>query len=161
MYSMYRRRMDGVTLIELIIAIVIISAALAGLVGAFTQANRASADPVITQQMLAIGESMMEEVLLKPFSDPDGAAPVTARAQFNDVRDYDPIDDLNYGYASTGIKDTDGAAIAGLGSYNVNVRVNANGVVLTGVAAGDVLRVTVTVSNGAQQLALTGWRTRP
>ena len=161
MYKLYSKRMAGVTLIELIIAIVIISAALAGLVGAFTQANRASADPVVTQQMLAIGESMMEEVLLKPFTDPDGAPPAAIRAQFNDVRDYDPVDDLNYGYASTGIKDTDGAAIAGLGNYNVNVRVNVNGVTLTNVPAGQAMRVIVTVSNGDQQLALTGWRTRP
>ena len=159
MYNMYSKRMAGVTLIELIVAIVIISAALAGLVGAFTQANRASADPVITQQMLAVGESMMEEVLLKPFTINTEAAPT--RAQFNDVRDFDSVDDANYGYASTGIKDIDGAAIAGLERYNVNVRVNVNGVVLPGVAAGDVLRVTVTVSNGTQQLALTGWRTRP
>ena len=161
MYKSYRKRMAGVTLIELIIAIVIISAALAGLVGAFVQANRASADPVVTQQMLAIGESMMEEVLLKPFADPDGAAPAPVRAQFNDVRDFDPVDDASVGYASTGITDIDGAAIAGLGNYSVNVRVNANGVVLPGVAAGDALRVTVTVGNGVQQLALTGWRTRP
>lgn len=159
MYKSTSKRMAGVTLIELIIAIVIISAALAGLVGAFMQANRASADPVVTQQMLAIGESMMEEVLLKPFLI--NGAPPSARAQFDDVRDYDPVDDLNYGYASTGIKDTDGAAIDGLGGYNVNVRVNVNGVTLTNVPAGQAMRVIVTVSNGDQQLALTGWRTRP
>ncbi|UVW28587.1 prepilin-type N-terminal cleavage/methylation domain-containing protein [Massilia sp. H6] len=161
MYKLYRKRMAGVTLIELIVAIVIVSAALAGLVGAFMQANRASANPVVTQQMLAIGESMMEEVLLKPFSDPDGAPPATARSQFNDVRDFDPADDARDGYATSGIKDIDGAAIAGLENYSIGVRVNVNGVVLPGVAQGDALRVTVTVANGAQQLALTGWRTRP
>lgn len=159
MCKMNSKRMAGVTLIELIVAIVIISAALAGLVGAFTQANRASADPVVMQQMLAIGESMMEEVLLKPFVVNTEAA--ATRAQFNDVRDFDPVDDTNYGYTSTGIKDVDGVAVPGLGSYNVSVRVNANGVTLTNVPAGDVLRVTVTVSNGAEQLVLTGWRTRP
>lgn len=151
--------MAGVTLIELIVAIVIISAALAGLVGAFTQANRASADPVIAQQMLAIGESMMEEVLLKPFDIAANDVPVPTRAQFNDVRDFDPVDDLNAGYTSSGIKDVDGAAVPGLGSYDVSVRVN--GVALANVPAGDALRVTVTVSNGAEQLVLTGWRTRP
>ncbi len=156
---MYSRRMAGVTLIELIIAIVIVSAALAGLVAAFTAANRASADPVITQQMLAIGEGMMEEVLLKPFAVDNAASPT--RADFNDVRDFDPADDANPGYASTGINDIDGNAIAGLETYNVSVRVNRNGVALANVAAGDALRVTVTVTHGAQQLALTGWRTAP
>ena len=151
--------MAGVTLIELIVAIVIISAALAGLVGAFTQANRAGADPVIAQQMLAIGESMMEEVLLKPFEVAANETATPARAEFNDVRDFDPLDDANAGYTSAGIKDIDGNAIDGLGGYTVSVRVD--GVALANVAAGDALRVTVTVSNGARQLALTGWRTRP
>lgn len=149
--------MAGVTLIELIVAIVIISAALAGLVGAFTQANRASADPVIAQQMLAIGESMMEEVLLKPFVA--NTEPATTRAQFNDIRDFDPVDDANYGYASSGIKDIDGAAVPGLDGYSVNVRVN--NVAVGNVPAGDALRVIVTVGNGAERLVLTGWRTRP
>ncbi|MCC2972685.1 prepilin-type N-terminal cleavage/methylation domain-containing protein [Massilia sp. IC2-476] len=156
---MFSRRMAGVTLVELIIAIVIVSAALGGLVAAFTRANRASVDPVITQQMLAIGESMMEEVLLKPYDNvPDEVATPT-RAQFNDLRDFDNIDDASPGYASTGIRDVEGVAIAGLERYSVSVRVNE--VALTGVAAGDALRVTVTVTNGTQQLTLTGWRTRP
>ena len=158
---MYSRRMAGVTLVELIIAIVIVSAALAGLVAAFTAANRASVDPVITQQMLAIGESMMEEVLLKPFDVAADEVTPPARADFNDVRDFDPSDDANPGFASTGIRDIDGNAIDGLDSYNVSVRVNRNGVALGNVAAGDALRVTVTVTHGAQQLALTGWRTAP
>ncbi|NNG25706.1 type IV pilus modification PilV family protein [Telluria aromaticivorans] len=156
---MYSKRMAGVTLVELIIAIVIVGAALAGLVAAFTAANRASVDPVITQQMLAIGESMMEEVLLKPFAVDNAAA--ATRADFNDVRDYDMVDDANPGFASTGITDVDGAAIEGLETYNVSVQVNRNGVALNNVAAGDALRVTVRVTHGVQQLALTGWRTAP
>lgn len=156
---MFSKRMAGVTLVELIIAIVIVSAALGGLVAAFTRANVASADPVVTQQMLAIGESMMEEVLLKPFDNTPNEVAAPTRAQFNDVRDYDAGDDAAPGYASTGIRDIDGEPIAGLASYNVSVRVN--NVALGGVAAGDALRVTVTVTHGARQLALTGWRTRP
>lgn len=158
---MFSRRMAGVTLVELIVAIVIIGAALAGLVAAFTRANLASADPVITQQMLAIGEGMMEEVLLKPFDTADDDAAEPARAQFNDVRDYDRTDDTDPGYASSGIRDIDGEPIAGLENYGVSVRVESAGVALTDVPAGDALRVTVTVSHGDRQLSLTGWRTRP
>ncbi len=44
---------------------------------------------------------------------------------------------------------------------NFRVSVRVNGVALNGVAATDALRITVTVSHGTQQLALTGWRTRP
>jgi len=151
--------MAGVTLVELVIAIVIVGAALGGLVAAFTRANRASVDPVITQQMLAIGESMMEEVLLKPYIEVDDEVATPTRAQFNDLRDYDSTNDANAGYTSNGIRDIDGDPIAGLESYSVSVRVNS--VALNGVAANDALRVTVTVTHGTQQLTLTGWRTRP
>jgi MSHA pilin protein MshD len=152
--------MAGVTLVELIIAIVIVGVALAGLVAAFTRANRASADPVATQQMLAIAESMMEEVLLKPFEQvPDEVAAPT-RAQYNDVRDFDTNDtDTAPGYASNGIRNIDGGAIAGLETYSVSVRVNR--VALDAVPNGDALRVVVTVGHAGQQLALTGWRTKP
>lgn len=158
---MSSRRMAGVTLVELIVAIVIIGIALAGLVAAFTRANLASADPVITQQMLAIGEGMMEEVLLKPFAVTVDEVAEPTRAQFNDVRDYDRQDDANPGYTSSGIRDIDGEAVPGLENYGVSVRVESNGVALTGVPAGNALRVTVTVSHGDRQLSLTGWRTSP
>lgn len=158
---MSSRRMAGLTLVELIVAIVIIGTALAGLVAAFTRANLASTDPVITQQMLAIGEGMMEEVLLKPFAVTADEAAAPTRAQFNDVRDYDRQDDADPGYASSGIVDIDGEAIAGLEDYGVSVRVESQGVALTGVPAGNALRVTVTVSHGERRLSLTGWRTSP
>lgn len=158
---MSSRRMAGLTLVELIVAIVIIGTALAGLVAAFTRANLASTDPLITQQMLAIGEGMMEEVLLKPFAVTADEAAEPARAQFNDVRDYDRQDDADPGYASNGIRDIDGEPIAGLEDYGVSVQVESNGVALTGVSAGNALRVTVTVRHGERRLSLTGWRTSP
>jgi MSHA pilin protein MshD len=156
---MSNKRMAGVTLVELVIAIVIVSAALAGLVAAFTRATRASADPVVSQQMLAIGESLMEEIMLKPFIQNTDAS--ATRADFNDIRDFDPIDDAADGYATTGIRDVDGDPIAGLETYSVAVRINVAGVALNSVAAGDALRVQVTVTHGAERLVLTGWKTRP
>lgn len=156
---MSSKRMAGVTLVELVIAIVIVSVALAGLVAVFTRVTRASADPVVTQQMLAIGESLIEEIMLKPFTiDP---TPATSRADFNDIRDFDPKDDALDGYATTGIRNIDGDPIPGLESYNVAVRINAAGVALTSVPAGDALRVRVTVTHGAERLELNAWKTAP
>ena len=156
---MSNKRMAGVTLVELVIAIVIVSAALAGLVAAFTRATRASADPVVSQQMLAIGESLMEEIMLKPFTKI--TTPSATRANFDEIRDFDPTDDAADGYATTGIVDVDGDPIPGLETYNVAVRINTAGVALTSVAAGDALRVQVTVTHGAERLVLTGWKTAP
>ena len=150
------RRMAGVTLIELIIAIVIVSAALAGLVAAFTRANRASADPVITQQMVAIAETMMEEVMLKPFGTP-GAGAGANRALYQDIWDFNSYP------AKSSVTDSSGAAIPGLGRYTVTVVVEAlaANAVANIATAGDAVRIRVTVHNGNQSFVLTGWRMRP
>ena len=149
---MSSKRMAGVTLVELIIAIVIISAALAGLVAALTRANRASVDPILTQQMTAIAEGMMEEVLLKPFAEDDAVA-APGRADYNDIWDYNE-------YAKDSpVEDFNGNAIAGLERYRVSVQVDK--VALTSIPLGDAARVRVTVRNGGQSIVLTGWRTRP
>lgn len=150
------RRMAGVTLVELIIAIVIVAVALAGLVATFTATSRASTDPVITQQMVAIAETMMEEVLLKPFATADGGAGAN-RAQYNDIWDF-------AGYpAKSAVTDIGGAALPGLGNYTVTVTVEALGAnAITGIApAGAAARIQVTVRNGEERFVLTGWRMRP
>lgn len=147
---MSTRRAAGMTLVELIIAIVIVGIALAGLAAAYARANRASADPVVTQQMLAIAESMMEEILLKPFDvDP---TPAASRAAWNDVRDAN-------GYQSEGIVDVAGDPVDGLETYDLSVAVDQPA--LTGVPAGQALRVRVTVTHGGEALTLAGWRTKP
>lgn len=148
---MYSKRMAGVTLVELIIAIVIISAALAGLVAAFTRANRASVDPLLTQQMVAIGESMLEEVMLKPFTDNENSE--ATRADYTDIWDFN-----NYP-ANSPVTDVAGNAIAGLERYTVTVRVTATA--LDQVPAIDAARISVTVRNGNESIVLHGWRTRP
>lgn len=147
---MSTRRAAGMTLVELIIAIVIVGIALAGLAAAYARANLASADPIATQQMLAIAESMMEEILLKPFAV--DATPAPSRAGWNDVRDAN-------GYASNGIFDVSGNKVDGLEGYALGVAVDQPA--LTGIPAGGALRVRVTVTHRGQSLTLTGWRTQP
>lgn len=149
---MWNKRAAGVTLVELVVAIVIVAVALAGMVAVFMRADRASVDPVVTQQMAMIAEGMMEEILLKPYGS-DSNPPPAKRTDFAKVADYN-------GYASSGVYDIEGNAVPGLDAYNVQVVVAAAG--LGQVAAGDSLRVTVTVRHaGAPDFALSGWRTRP
>src|SRR5512145_118066 len=70
----------GVSLIELIMFIVIISVALTGILLVMNIVTRSSADPLVHKQALAIAESLLEEVELMPFTfcDPDDASAVTA-----------------------------------------------------------------------------------
>lgn len=151
----------GFTLVEMIIAIVIIGVGLAGVLLAFNTTVKSSADPLIHKQMLTVAEEMMEEVLLKPF-DVAGVAPVNAatncgvaaasRADFDDVSDY-------HNYQTTGICDIDGVAVAGLAAYGVKVVIDATASLggLSGAAVAK--RVTVDVSHGSETLSLIGWRT--
>lgn len=153
------RRSAGVTLVELIVALVIMGVALAGMVAVYTATTRSSVDPVIVQQMQAIADNMMEEILMKPFAVAPGPGP---RVNFNDVRDYQ-----NYDSGTQGVTDVEGNVIPGLERYRVQVTV-ATSAGLPNVPAADALQVTVTVTDMRQdpnapnaKITLTGWRTNP
>lgn len=73
-------RQRGVTLIELIFFIVIVSIALAAVVGVMTLTTGHSADPVRRKQALILAEGLLEEVERASFSYCDPADPVAAGA---------------------------------------------------------------------------------
>ena len=77
---MYIKASRGVTLVELMVFIVIVGIAMAGMFAAFDTITRGSADPQVRKQVLAIAESLMDEIALLPFTycDPDDPAAVTA-----------------------------------------------------------------------------------
>jgi MSHA pilin protein MshD len=72
-YSVRQYREAGLSLIELIMFIVIVSVGVAGVLSVMNVTAKTSADPMITKQALAIAESLMEEIQLQPFTycDPD------------------------------------------------------------------------------------------
>lgn len=102
-----RKAQRGATLVELIVFIVIVSVALAGVLSSLNVSVRGSADPLLSKQALAIAEGLLEEVKLKNYQNPSGgyvAACPTAceRALFDDIGDYNgftltPVD----GYTAT------------------------------------------------------------
>ena len=55
----------GLTLVELIIFIVVISVGLVGILSAMNMMTAASADPMVRKQAMAMAESILEEVLAK------------------------------------------------------------------------------------------------
>jgi len=73
-------RQSGVTLIELIVFIVIVGAALAGVLKVLQVTNRDSVDPLVRKQALSIAESLLLEITQQPFTfcDPDDANAATA-----------------------------------------------------------------------------------
>lgn len=143
---MSSRRAGGFTLVEMIIAIVVIGVGIAGVLIAFGVTTRGSADPLVTRQMLAVAEGLLEEALSKPHDAvAGGGGGGCARDGFNDIDDY-------HGYAQP-VCEIDGSAIASLAGYGVSIAVQATS--LGGVAAK---RVGVTVTRGGDSLQLQGWR---
>jgi MSHA pilin protein MshD len=140
----------------MIIAIVIISGGLAGVMVVLNNTVYASANPMVAKQMQAVAEEMMEEILLKPYAV-SGTAPVNtlkacsaapSRSAFDDVLDYN-------GYQTTGICDIDGAAIAGLEGHNLAVTVTSG----PWQTIASTLTVQVTVTRSGQSISLNGLRT--
>jgi hypothetical protein len=69
--------MRGLSLIELIMFIVIVGAAVAGIIMMISKTTQSSADPVIRKQALSIAEAMLDEIRLQPFTlcDVDDTTP--------------------------------------------------------------------------------------
>ncbi len=79
-FTLHTSRQSGVSLIELVMFIVIISIAVTGILLVMNLTAAHSADPLIRKQALAIAESLLEEVELMPFTycDPGDASAVVA-----------------------------------------------------------------------------------
>ena len=146
------RARRGFTLVEMLLAIVVIGFGVAGVLMAFDSTVKRSADPVVDKQLLAIAEEMMEEIELQPFSSPSTkVVSGCARSGFVKVLDYNDYTTTNQ------ICDVDGAIIAGLSGYSVEVKVVSEA--FNGVGASDALKITVTAKRGTDQFKLVSWRT--
>ena len=136
------------TLIEVIVSIVVLAIAIAGVLGGLSFIAVRSASAMVNEQAAAMASSYLNEVLQKPFGAFDGKI---ARAQLDTVDDYAGLTDV-------GVHDQTGAAVPGLGQYTVAVRVRAG--VLGGVPAAELREVDVTVSDASGVLVvLSGYRT--
>ena len=148
----------GVTLVELVISIVIISIAVTGVLLVIQRNTLSSANPMVTYQSIAIGEAYLEEILLQEFADPTdletgGPEAGETRATYDDVSDYHNLTD-------NGARDRTGTAIVGLEDYSVTVSVTVEALGDITQASGNAKRVVVTVTGpDGQAIPLSGYRT--
>lgn len=149
---MWNKRQAGVTLVELIIAMVIIGVAVAGVLQVFRVTVVGSADPIVQKQLRAVAEGMMDEVQRQPFAASANAAPAgCARDTFNDVLDYN-----NYNPGKICL--VTGDEVAELKGMTITVSVVAD-VALGLATAGDAYLITVTTTKNGNVFTLRGWRT--
>ena len=176
MSSMCRSADRGVTLIELVVFIVIVGVAMAGLFAAFNTITAASADPQVRKQALAIAESLMDEVQLMPFTycdpddanaatatnsivgDPNGCAtlsedtamgtePPSGETRYGSPK-FDNVSDYHGFSMSSGIQDITNTTIAGLGAYSASVTVTQAGLgaAPNAISGPNALRISITVT---------------
>jgi MSHA pilin protein MshD len=176
-----RRRQSGLSLVEVVVFIVVLGIGIAGIALLYNQVTRASVDPLVRKQAVAIATSLMEEIQLRPFTycDPDDAAVFTAAAPagcatpenigaeggetrygpafFDNVSDYAAFPPM-----VGSIQDVTNTTIAGLTGYSAQVQIAAaGGDFPAAVPADDALLITLTVTGPANtQIVLRGYRLR-
>ncbi len=180
-----RRRLRGVTLVELLVFIVIVGIAVAGVLSVLTYGTRHSADPLRRKQALMLAEGLLEEVELAQFtycepnsanSDSAGsvaacATPETWGPEPSDLVLGRPFDNVNdYAFANGRPFDVNGVlsdatgTSLGLAGYSATLLVepaNLNGISGGTTGDPDVLHLVVTVTYDAgQSVTLDGYRTR-
>lgn len=180
-----RDRQRGLTFVELIIFIVIVSIGVAGILGAINIGATRSADPLRRKQALMIAESLMEEVQLAQFTycDPASANADTATSTADcavpegwgpEAGNSRPFDNVNDYVAAPGAASAvfmSGPAIIDATGNAFNVTGYSASLTVTPAALGGVggaggsadtaiLRITVTVNYGGDTIVLDGYKAR-
>lgn len=156
----------GFSIIEVVISMLIIGGlmvAAMGAVGAAAATDRLTMD---TARACLLAEELLTEILLKAYSEPDGASGLGkdsgeasggTRALFDDVDDFD-------GWVETPVRQADGTAVPGTTGWERRVEVvwvSASDPAKQSPTETGVKRITVEVRRDGRPLArLTALRTR-
>jgi MSHA pilin protein MshD len=159
------RTQQGVTLIELVISIVILSIAMVAVMNSFSFTMKHSADPLWRNKTLKLAQLYLDEILAKNYdhNTPVGGVPLVAspsctssylgpdspggtletRAVFNDVDDYDGLLD------SPPVSIT-GALDSSYSAYDVSVLVDCDGATVAASGASHAKKVSVSITPPGQ-----------
>ncbi|MHB1676600.1 MAG: type IV pilus modification PilV family protein [Sulfuriferula sp.] len=177
-------RQSGISLIELIIFIVIVSVAVAGVLLVMNITAQHSADPLIRKQAQAIAESLLAEIELQPFTycDPTDANaaialsnsspnPVGSTAGCNTTPEAMGPETINgvtqSRYSTTApfnnVNDYAGFSMSPIvditGAPVANLGNYSASVAIAAISSSE-LQINVTVASGNTSLTLTGYRYR-
>jgi len=185
-----KQNLRGFSLVEMVVFIVIVTTAIAGVIGALAFMSGRSADPLVRKQAIAIAESLMQEIQQMPFTfcDPDdpnastangtadcttsqanlggpspaGESRYAATNPFDNVADYSGFTMPGGGCAGI-CRIGDATALAGLDAYSASVAIaQAGGAgAFAGLPGDAVLQIVVTVNGPANTvIRLTGFKVR-
>jgi len=139
---------SGFTLIELVVAIVVLNIAVLGVYSASSEISRRSADPLLRTQALAIAQSTIAEIQAKKFSPLADCPPVRkpgGRTHFSHICHYIP-------WTDTVVRDQFGSTLKQFNQYSLEVSITPTdnlGPPGSQVPSDAALRITVSVDHGA------------
>ncbi len=154
-----RMQERGFTLVEVIIFIVVVSAALAGILLVSQVSTKSSADPILHKQAAALADAILEEILQKEYCDPNSAtltatphvcATRTAADQEANRDEFDDVDDFN-GKDKTLFTDWP----AFLSDYSVAIVIVPT---TLGSNALPAKQITVRITGGGETITAIGYR---
>lgn len=155
MLSRDNKHQSGFSLIELIIAIVVVGAGVTAIFSLTTQAAQQGTDPMTYKQSLALVESYMEEIRGKRFSS--GSCPSVpssnVRANYSYVCHYDTSG------SAVAIADQQGNSLLDWSQYRVEIAVTNEA--LNGIASGNAQKIVVLVTHALSNtsVSLTSYKT--
>ena len=146
----------GATLVELVITIVIISVAIAGVVGAFALISGRSADPLNQTRAVALAQIYMDEMLSRRYDEntPIGGVPremgCTINTEEANRADYDDVDDYN-AIANAAPENAEGTGLAAdYSNFRITVAVACAGDEI-GLAGDEAKRIDLTITDPSGQ----------
>ncbi len=172
-------RQSGLSLVEVVIFIVIVSVGVVGLLGVMNATTNDSVDPMSRKQAIAVAESLLEEIMQQPFTDCDPEAfdaetatcatleamgPETisgvTQDRYSATNPFNNVNDYNGFSMPAGIYSITNSAtpITGLANFSASVEVVAAGADVGLATAGDALKITVTVVSPMELIKVTGYR---
>ena len=150
----------GFTLIESLLAAVVLAATIAAITVPFTAAARNEQYDGRQTMAVSLATEMMEEILSKPFEDPDGASVVGPEGNEPNRAAFDNMDDYHgYAEAAGGVADAANNAIVDPTANGLSRNVTVAYIYVTGQDTSlppTFVRITVDVQyNGAVVAQLT------
>ena len=148
---------QGATLIELVITIVIISVAIAGVVGAFALISGRSADPLNQTRAVALAQIYMDEILSRRYDEDIPVGGVVPRqlgcsvnTEESNRQDYDDVDDYN-AISNVAPENAEGTElIADYSNFRITISVACAGDEI-GLPDDDAKRIDLTVTDPSGQ----------
>lgn len=164
------REQRGLTLVELVITIVIISTAVAGVVGAFALISGRSADFLWQTRTAELAQLYLDEIITKRWDENTGlgGSPTVTACNINGPEagenrdDYDDVDDFDTGGNPVDARDLLDGLDAIYDDYDVAITMSCAGDELgNGLAAADAKRIDLRIippAGTGQPITFTAYR---